>query len=93
VIEASGLTKIFFDPKRGGEFRAVGKLLHAAGRIFGLPAPTGGKTTTPDPRDEPGPTAGRATVDGIDVVKDPGARPASASAGATGIYERLTPAR
>jgi sodium transport system ATP-binding protein len=97
VIEATGLTKIFMDPRRGGEFRAVDGISFTCrpGRIFGLLGPNGaGKTTTLRIlATSLVPTAGRATVDGIDVV----ARPAEARArlgfctGATGIYERLTP--
>jgi len=97
VIVAEGLTKIFFDPKRGGEFRAVDGVSFTCrpGRIFGLLGPNGaGKTTTLRIlATSLVPTAGRAEVDGIDVVR----RPAEARAhlgfctGATGIYERLTP--
>ena len=49
VIVANGLTKIFHDPRRGGEFRAVDdvSLTCHPGRIFGLLGPNGaGKTTT-----------------------------------------------
>jgi len=97
VIVAEGLTKIFFDPNRGGEFRAVDDVGFTCrpGRIFGLLGPNGaGKTTTLRLLSTTlVPTAGRAEIDGIDVV----ARPALARArlgfctGTTGIYERLTP--
>jgi sodium transport system ATP-binding protein len=97
VIEAEGLTKIFFDPKRGGEFRAVGGVSFTCrpGRIFGLLGPNGaGKTTTLRIlATSLVPTAGRAAIDGIDVVRDPAAARARLGfcTGATGIYERLTP--
>lgn len=97
MIEAVGLTKIFYDPNRGGEFRAVDGISFTCtpGRIFGLLGPNGaGKTTTLRIlATSLVPTAGRATVDGIDVVKDPAAARARLGfcTGATGIYERLTP--
>jgi len=97
VIVAEGLTKIFHDPNRGGEFRAVDEVSFVCrpGRIFGLLGPNGaGKTTTLRLLSTTlQPTAGRAEIDGIDVV----AHPAQARAqlgfctGTTGIYERLTP--
>jgi sodium transport system ATP-binding protein len=97
VIEAEGLTKIFHDPKRGGEFRAVEEVTFTCrpGRIFGLLGPNGaGKTTTLRIlATSLVPTAGRARIDGIDVVKDPAKARARLGfcTGATGIYERLTP--
>ena len=97
VIEALGLTKIFLDPKRGGEFRAVEEVSFTCvpGRIFGLLGPNGaGKTTTLRIlATSLVPTAGRASIDGIDVVKDPAAARARLGfcTGTTGIYERLTP--
>ncbi|MHC4549068.1 MAG: ABC transporter ATP-binding protein [Planctomycetota bacterium] len=97
MITAEGLTKIFFDANRGGDFRAVDAISFTCrpGRIFGLLGPNGaGKTTTLRILSTSlVPTAGRATVDGIDVVE----RPAAARerlgfcTGTTGIYERLTP--
>jgi sodium transport system ATP-binding protein len=97
MIEAAGLTKIFHDPKRGGEFRAVDGLdfVCRPGRIFGLLGPNGaGKTTTLRILSTTlRPTHGTARVDGIDVVADPdGARARLGfCTGTTGIYERLTP--
>jgi sodium transport system ATP-binding protein len=97
VITAEGLTKIFFDPKRGGEFRAVDGISFACapGRIFGLLGPNGaGKTTTLRILSTSlVPTAGTATVDGIDVAADPAAarQRLGFCTGTTGIYERLTP--
>ncbi|MFI5403286.1 MAG: ABC transporter ATP-binding protein, partial [Planctomycetota bacterium] len=91
------LTKIFQDPKRGGEFRAVDGISFTCqpGRIFGLLGPNGaGKTTTLRIlATSLVPTGGRATVDGIDVVRDPAGARARLGfcTGATGIYERLTP--
>jgi len=96
MIEARGLTKIFHDPKRGGELRAVDDVSFVCqpGRIFGLLGPNGaGKTTTLRILSTTlRPTAGSAYVDGIDVM----AQPALARerlgfcTGTTGIYERLT---
>jgi sodium transport system ATP-binding protein len=97
VITAEGLTKIFYDPKRGGEFRAVDGISFtcAPGRIFGLLGPNGaGKTTTLRILSTSlVPTAGRVTVDGIDVSAEPAAarRRLGFCTGTTGIYERLTP--
>ncbi len=97
MIEADGLTKIFFDPKRGGEFRAVDGVSFTCqpGRIFGLLGPNGaGKSTTLRMLSTSlVPTAGMARIDGIDVSE----RPAKARerlgfcTGTTGIYERLSP--
>jgi sodium transport system ATP-binding protein len=97
VIVAEGLTKIFHDPKRGGEFRAVDGIGFTCrpGRIYGLLGPNGaGKTTTLRMLSTTlVPTAGGASIDGVDVV----ARPAAARqrlgfcTGTTGIYERMTP--
>ncbi|MHC4939673.1 MAG: ABC transporter ATP-binding protein [Planctomycetota bacterium] len=97
MIKAEGLTKIFHDPKRGGEFRAVDDVSFECrpGRIFGLLGPNGaGKTTTLRILSTTlRPTHGRAMVDGIDVELDPdGARERLGfCTGTTGIYERLTP--
>ncbi len=97
MIEAVGLTKIFHDPKRGGEFRAVDGVTFTCqpGRIFGLLGPNGaGKTTTLRIlATSLVPTAGRATIDGIDVARSPAEARAHLGfcTGATGIYERLTP--
>ena len=97
MIKAEGLTKIFHDPKRGGEFRAVDEVSFVCtpGRIFGLLGPNGaGKTTTLRILSTTlRPTHGTAEVAGIDVVADPdGARERLGfCTGTTGIYERLTP--
>lgn len=97
MITAEGLTKIFYDPKRGGEFRAVDGISFACvpGRIFGLLGPNGaGKTTTLRILSTSlVPTAGTATIDGVDVTEEPAAarRHLGFCTGTTGIYERLTP--
>ena len=97
MIVAEGLTKIFLDPKRGGEFRAVDDVsfICRPGRIFGLLGPNGaGKTTTLRMLSTTlFPTAGSASIEGCDVVAEP-ARARSRlgfCTGTTGIYERLTP--
>jgi len=97
MIEARGLTKIFHDPKRGGEFRAVDDVSFTCrpGRIFGLLGPNGaGKTTTLRILSTTlQPTAGSASIGGIDVVADPARARERLGfcTGTTGIYERLTP--
>jgi len=97
VIVAEGLTKIFLDPKRGGEFRAVDDVSFVCqpGRIFGLLGPNGaGKTTTLRMLSTTlVPTAGTATIDGCDVAREPAEARARLGfcTGTTGIYERLTP--
>jgi len=97
VIEAAGLTKIFHDPKRGGDLRAVDEVsfICRPGRIFGLLGPNGaGKTTTLRIlATSLLPTAGHVSIDGIDVVADPARARERLGfcTGTTGIYERLTP--
>lgn len=97
MIVAEGLRKIFHDPRRGGEFRAVDGVSFTCrpGRIFGLLGPNGaGKTTTLRILSTTlVPTEGTATIEGIDVVKDPAAarRRLGFCTGTTGIYERMTP--
>ena len=97
MIVANGLTKIFHDPKRGGELRAVDEVSFTChpGRIFGLLGPNGaGKTTTLRILSTTlVPTAGTASIDGIDVTRDPAAARERLGfcTGTTGIYERMTP--
>ena len=97
MIVAEGLTKIFQDPRAGGEFRAVDGVSFTCepGRIFGLLGPNGaGKTTTLRMLSTTlVPTSGSATVDGVDVVKEPAKARSRLGflTGTTGIYERLTP--
>ena len=83
MILAEGLTKRFVD-KGGGTVTAVDDLSFEArpGRVFGLLGVNGaGKTTTLRMLSTVlTPTSGRASVDGLDVLKDPaGSAPASAS--------------
>jgi len=97
VIVANELTKIFHDPKRGGEFSAVDNVSFTChpGRIFGLLGPNGaGKTTTLRILSTTlVPTAGTASIDGVDVSTDPAAarQRLGFCTGTTGIYERMTP--
>ena len=97
MIIAEGLTKIFQDPRAGGEFRAVDDVSFTCepGRIFGLLGPNGaGKTTTLRMLSTTlVPTSGRAILDGCDVVKEPAKARSRLGflTGTTGIYERLTP--
>ncbi len=97
MIEANGLTKIFFDPKRGGEFRAVDSISFRCepGRIFGLLGPNGaGKTTTLRILSTSlVPTAGQVFVGGIDVAVHPAQarQQLGFCTGTTGVYERLSP--
>ncbi len=97
MIVADGLTKIFHDPRRGGEFRAVDGLSFTCrpGRIFGLLGPNGaGKTTTLRILSTTLlPTSGSASVGGHDVVREPALARERLGfcTGTTGIYERLTP--
>ena len=95
MILTEGLTKRFVDQK-GGTVVAVDDLSFEArpGRVFGLLGVNGaGKTTTLRMLSTIlAPTSGRATVDGIDVVKDPGkvrARIGFLST-STALYGRLT---
>jgi len=97
VIEARELVKVFHDPKRGGEFRAVDGVSFQCrpGRIFGLLGPNGaGKTTTLRILSTTlVPTSGSASIDGIDVVANAAEarRRLGFCTGTTGIYERLSP--
>ena len=72
MIRAEGLTKIFQDPRGGGEFRAVDDVSFTCspGRIFGLLGPNGaGKTTTLRLLSTTlVPTAGSASIAGHDVA-------------------------
>lgn len=96
MIHIDNLTKIFHDTKRG-EVRAVDgiSLDIPPGKIFGLLGPNGaGKTTTLRILGTVlQPTAGRAEVCGVDVLRDPvGVRRKIGYVSAnTGIYERMTP--
>lgn len=95
-LKAIGLTKRFFDAKRG-EFNAVQSVSFSCekGEIFGLLGPNGaGKTTTLRMITTIlKPTEGTALINGFDVQKDP--RQVRKQLGFvsadTGLYDRLTP--
>ena len=95
MIRTEGLTKRFVD-KGGGTVVAVNGLSFEAhpGRVFGLLGVNGaGKTTTLRMLSTVlTPSAGTATVDGIDVTKDPGAVRARIGflSTSTALYGRLT---
>ena len=95
MIVTQGLTKRFVD-KKGGNVDAVVDLSIEArpGRVFGLLGCNGaGKTTTLRMLSTVlTPTAGSASVDGIDVAKDPGAVRARIGflSTSTALYGRLT---
>jgi len=97
MIVAEGLSKIFQDPRGGGEFRAVDDVTFTCepGRIFGLLGPNGaGKTTTLRILATTlVPTEGHASIAGHDVVKEATLARSCLGfcTGTTGIYERLTP--
>lgn len=95
MIVTQGLTKHFIDAK-GGTVKAVDDLSFVAqpGRVFGLLGCNGaGKTTTLRMLSTVVlPTAGSATVDGIDVVADPAAVRSHIGflSTSTALYGRLT---
>jgi sodium transport system ATP-binding protein len=96
AIEASGLRKVFVDPRRGRVEALCGLDLECRqGEIFGLLGPNGaGKTTTLRVLATLlAPTSGTARVDGIDVAADPleVRRRIGFLSGTTGLYPRLTP--
>lgn len=95
-IEVLGLTKTFYDRKRGQVQAARDVRFEcAAGEIFGLLGPNGaGKTTTLRMLSTVlTPTAGDALVQGLSVIGDPLAvrRAIGFLSGTTGLYRRLTP--
>ncbi|HVU25200.1 MAG TPA: ATP-binding cassette domain-containing protein [Opitutus sp.] len=95
MIEASHLTKLFRDKKRG-EIRAVDDVSFRAepGKIYGLLGANGaGKTTTLRLLATLlQPTSGRAVVAGFDVTRDPAKVRAQVGflAASTALYGRLT---
>ena len=95
MIQASELTKIFKDKKRG-EVRAVDgvSFICRPGEIYGLLGPNGaGKTTTLRMLSTAlKPTSGTAVIDGIDVTDQPQQVRARIGflSGNTGLYGRLT---
>lgn len=96
MIQVSGLTKTFTDPKRG-TVRAVDDVSFEVGEreIFGLLGPNGaGKTTTLRMLATViKPTAGTAVLNGYDVLHNPDAvrRQIGFLSGDMGLYHRLTP--
>jgi len=96
AIEAIGLRKTFFDPKRGRVEALCGLDLECrAGEIYGMLGPNGaGKTTTLRVLATLlAPSSGAARVDGVDVAADPleVRRRIGFLSGTTGLYPRLTP--
>jgi sodium transport system ATP-binding protein len=95
VIEAKDLSKVFKGPK-GQSVTALDRVNFTcrAGEVYGLLGPNGaGKTTTLRILSTAlKPTSGSATVDGVDVVQNPGEvrRRIGFLSGTTGIYGRLT---
>ena len=95
AILAEGLAKTFHDPQRGVVEAVRGVDLDCRpGEIFGLLGPNGaGKTTTLRMLSTIlAPTAGRASIDGVDVAADPleVRRRLGFLSGSTGLYPRLT---
>ena len=95
AIRAEGLTKVYQDPRRGVVEALTGLDLECRqGEIFGLLGPNGaGKTTTLRILATIlSPTAGRATIDGVDVALDPleARRRIGFLSASTGLYPRLT---
>ncbi len=96
MIEATNLTKLFKDKKRG-EIRAVDNISFSCrpGEIYGLLGPNGaGKTTTLRMLSTAlKPTSGSAVIYGVDVVKEPQRVRARIGflSGNTGLYRRLSP--
>ncbi|MCK4461873.1 MAG: ATP-binding cassette domain-containing protein, partial [candidate division Zixibacteria bacterium] len=96
MIEATNLTKLFKDKKRG-EIRAVDNISFTCrpGEIYGLLGPNGaGKTTTLRMLSTAlKPTSGSAVIYGVDVVKEPQRVRSRIGflSGNTGLYARLSP--
>lgn len=95
MIEVKKLTKEFKD-KKGGRLRAVDEVSFNCkeGEVYGLLGPNGaGKTTTLRMLSTSlKPTSGNATINGIDLVKNPDEvrKQIGFLSGATGLYGRLT---
>lgn len=96
MIEATNLTKLFKDKKRG-EIRAVDDISFTCrpGEIYGLLGPNGaGKTTTLRMLSTAiKPTSGSAVIYGVDVAKEPQRVRSRVGflSGNTGLYRRLSP--
>ena len=96
MIKTHSLTKLFRDRRRG-VVRAVDGLdiECKAGRVFGLLGPNGaGKTTTLRVLATIlAPTSGTATINGCDLVREPGKVRSQVGflSGDTRLYDRLTP--
>ncbi|UCD94803.1 MAG: ATP-binding cassette domain-containing protein [Candidatus Zixiibacteriota bacterium] len=96
MIIADGLTKVFRDRKRG-EVRAADGVSFTCqpGEVYGLLGPNGaGKTTTLRMLSTAlRPTSGTASVNGLDVVKEPQRVRSQIGflSGNTGLYARLSP--
>lgn len=96
AIETRGLAKSYVDPRRGRVEALRGlDLACAPGEVYGLLGQNGaGKTTTLRILATIlAPTAGTASVDGVDVARDPleARRRVGFLSGTTGLYPRLTP--
>ncbi len=96
MIEAVELRKVF-RVRKGIEVSALDGISFACGRgeVYGLLGPNGaGKTTTLRILSTAlVPTSGRLSVDGLDVVREPGQvrRRIGFLSGSTALYPRLTP--
>jgi len=95
AIQARGLRKTFHDPQRGEVEAVRGLDLECRhGEIYGLLGPNGaGKTTTLRMLATIlAPTAGSASIDGVDVAADPleVRRRIGFLSGSTGLYARMT---
>jgi sodium transport system ATP-binding protein len=94
AIDATGLEKTFHDPRRGPVEAVRGLDFQCRrGEIYGLLGPNGaGKTTTLRMLATIlRPSAGRASIDGVDVAADPleARRRLGFLSGTTGLYPRL----
>lgn len=96
MIHVDNLSKIFTDPKRGKR-AAVDRVSFEvrAGEVFGLLGPNGaGKTTTLRMLATLlKPSSGTATMNGVDIVREPAKVRAQIGflSGDMGLYPRLTP--
>jgi sodium transport system ATP-binding protein len=96
MIQVESLSKTFTDPKRGTR-HAVDHISFQvqAGQVFGLLGPNGaGKTTTLRMLATLlKPSSGTATLDGFDIVREPGKvrERIGFLSGDMGLYHRLTP--